>query len=179
MSKKEGSSSPTPGPSRTRMDDDDDNKGETNWLSELLSLPENRGACLVTPLAWCPHLDSARKGAEAMAADGEGSITPECPCADCGNVGENWVCLHCCEVRCSRYVNEHSLLHAASAEGHVLCLSLSDLSVWCYACEDYLGDDDDSVFAARNAMHRRKFGAEMPRRKKQEEEEGAPTIVMQ
>ncbi len=90
------------------------------------------------------------------------------------------VCLHCCSVRCSRYVNEHGLLHSASNDGHVVCLSLADLSVWCHACGEYVdaGGDDD-VWAAADAAHKAKFGGQpMPRRNK-EQGGGGPTILMQ
>ena len=44
------------------------------------------------------------------------------------------------QVFCSRYVNEHMLLHSVST-GHFLVLSYCDLSVWCYACEDYVHNE--------------------------------------
>jgi hypothetical protein len=34
----------------------------------------------------------------------------------------------------------------ATATGHHLVLSFSDLSVWCYACEDYIGNKVISTF---------------------------------
>mmetsp|Transcript_7636 Transcript_7636/g.998 ORF Transcript_7636/g.998 Transcript_7636/m.998 type:complete len:98 (+) Transcript_7636:231-524(+) len=58
-------------------------------------------------------------------------------CEDCENVGENWVCLSCGTVRCSRYVNEHMLMHALDTT-HAITLSFSDLSFWCYHCENYI-----------------------------------------
>ncbi len=143
-------------------------------LSELLSMPENRGATLVVPLSWCPHLEADLEGADNMARqqqqDGDEEVDKvklDSPCLDCGNVGENWVCLHCLRVGCSRYVNNHALSHG-DALAHPMCLSLADLSVWCYDCEAYLGDDDDRLFAAKNAVHIAKFGKPMPRRGKQE-----------
>lgn len=79
---------------------------------------------------------------------------------------ENWVCLECGVVRCSRYCNGHALHHwqetaaataatlstteatnnetasqlsaSAAAEGHCVIISLSDLSVWCHLCNAYL-----------------------------------------
>jgi NAD-dependent SIR2 family protein deacetylase len=61
-------------------------------------------------------------------------------------LGENWLCLECGAVGCSRYVNGHGLSHwkasrkreDASPEGHCLAASLADLSVWCYECESYV-----------------------------------------
>eukprot|EP01083_Nonionella_stella_P082427 227497_1 len=55
---------------------------------------------------------------------------------NCPN-GENWLCLHCGVVRCSRYVNEHCKDHAEES-GHCIAVSLEDLSVWCYQCSAYL-----------------------------------------
>ena len=200
------SPSPQPGPSSsTSVQGAMGGRAEEEpcTLAELLSLPENLGANLVVPREWCPHLQSAREGANRLAMGEEGArVGPEEKCLDCGAVGENWVrakmtffcgvggldvfywcfcpqvCLHCCEVRCSRYVNECSLLHPAIKEGHVLCLSLADLSVWCYGCEDYLGDSDDALFAAKNRMHVAKFGKEMPRRAP-DKEAGPTTLVLQ
>ena len=55
---------------------------------------------------------------------------------------ENWLCLACHMVLCSRYRNEHMLYHALetmdSETPHQICLSYSDLSFWCYACESYV-----------------------------------------
>jgi uncharacterized UBP type Zn finger protein len=72
---------------------------------------------------------------------------------------ENWLCLECGTIRCSRYVNGHGLVHweqtkaaavAAAQEassststeedkhGHCVAVSLADLSVWCYVCNAYL-----------------------------------------
>lgn len=41
------------------------------------------------------------------------------------------------QVFCGRYVNEHMVTHGVEAE-HPVVLSFSDLSVWCYLCENYL-----------------------------------------
>jgi len=51
--------------------------------------------------------------------------------------GENWLCLHCGVVRCSRYVNGHCKDHAVES-GHCIAVSLEDLSAWCYQCSAYL-----------------------------------------
>lgn len=59
------------------------------------------------------------------------------PCVDCNNQGENWICLQCFQVFCSRYVNGHMVQHG-EASGHKIALSFADLSVWCYGCDDYI-----------------------------------------
>lgn len=61
--------------------------------------------------------------------------------------GENWLCLQCGVVGCSRYVNGHGLIHyeatlkndpGPDGAGHCIAASLADLSVWCHACGAYL-----------------------------------------
>ncbi|XP_076448241.1 histone deacetylase 6-like [Babylonia areolata] len=63
------------------------------------------------------------------------------------------------KVFCSRYVNEHMLFHSV-AEEHLMVLSYSDLSVWCYACNDYI--DNEATFPMKNAAHCHKFGEALP-----------------
>ena len=86
----------------------------------------------------------------------EWTSSPGCP------KGENWLCLECGALLCSRYANGHAKIHyedtkeegrAAMAaamkegadyelhgadEGHCVAVSLADLSVWCYECNAYL-----------------------------------------
>ena len=62
------------------------------------------------------------------------NIDPGAPCLTCQNVGENWLCLICSEIHCSRYVNAHMVRHGENT-GHAVTLSFSDLSVWCYTCD--------------------------------------------
>lgn len=51
---------------------------------------------------------------------------------------ENWLCLQCGTVRCSRYVNGHAREHFEAEKQHPLAVSLSDLSIWCYDCNSYV-----------------------------------------
>ncbi|KAL5713324.1 hypothetical protein ACHQM5_015410 [Ranunculus cassubicifolius] len=55
----------------------------------------------------------------------------------CDHPAENWLCLSCKDVFCSRFVNKHMLQHYQE-KGHCLALSYSDLSVWCFSCDAYL-----------------------------------------
>ena len=54
-------------------------------------------------------------------------------CAECKDETENWVCLKCGGVFCSRYVNEHMVKHNEANPDHCVALSFCDLSFWC--CE--------------------------------------------
>ncbi|KAL9371114.1 hypothetical protein Peur_036254 [Populus x canadensis] len=62
---------------------------------------------------------------------------PDTPCNRCHHPSENWLCLSCKDVLCSRFVNKHMLQHFHQTS-HCLALSYSDLSVWCYACDSYI-----------------------------------------
>jgi len=64
-------------------------------------------------------------------------------CCKCNSFKEEWICLDCCEVNCSRYVNGHAEEHYLENLGneatfHCVALSRSDLSFWCYNCGSYI-----------------------------------------
>lgn len=42
-------------------------------------------------------------------------------CADCGHAGENWLCLGCYGVFCSRYVNGHASAHHDQSHHAINC----------------------------------------------------------
>jgi len=54
--------------------------------------------------------------------------------------GENWWCLKCGGIYCSRYVNGHGVRHYEDnkEEVHCVMIGLADLSVWCHSCGSYL-----------------------------------------
>lgn len=88
------------------------------------------------------------------------AINTKLCCEDCSSEAENWICLHCFKVFCGRYILEHMSQHHISSEReHTLTLSFSDLSVWCYKCEDYI--DNPVLFKYQNLAHLDKFGEEM------------------
>ncbi|GAV62330.1 zf-UBP domain-containing protein [Cephalotus follicularis] len=79
---------------------------------------------------WCDHLAS-------LSSDLSHIPTPLTPCHSCQHPSENWLCLFCKDVLCSRFVNKH-MLHHYHHTNHCLALSYSDLSVWCFSCDAYL-----------------------------------------
>ncbi|XAR52910.1 Histone deacetylase [Bertholletia excelsa] len=78
----------------------------------------------------CDHLD-------LLCSDLTHIPTPETSCNRCHHPKENWLCLCCKEVLCSRFINKHMLEHFQQTN-HGLALSYSDLSVWCFLCDSYL-----------------------------------------
>ncbi|XP_059108968.1 histone deacetylase 6 isoform X3 [Peromyscus eremicus] len=106
----------------------------------------------VTPLSWCPHLTAV------CPIPAEGLDVAQ-PCETCGTVQENWVCLTCYQVYCSRYVNSHMVHHHEASE-HPLVLSCVDLSTWCYLCQAYVHHQD--LQEVKSAAHQNKFGEDIP-----------------
>ncbi|XP_031628963.1 histone deacetylase 6 isoform X2 [Contarinia nasturtii] len=121
-------------------------------------LRENRDALLneemfaVVPLSDCPHLATLDSNSTPSV------FNTKAPCFNCETVIENWVCLLCFKTFCSRYVQEHMLFHHLESE-HALALSYSDLSVWCFKCENYI--DNPILFKYKNLAHRDKFNEDM------------------
>lgn len=105
----------------------------------------------VVPLNHSPHLKSVKRLDEDEAAH---KALFQAGCADCGSTRENWLCLSCHQVRCSRYVSGHAAAHAeshqqtteaadgggggASSHDHQIAISLSDLSIWDFGQDAYL-----------------------------------------
>ncbi|XP_078435427.1 histone deacetylase-like protein isoform X2 [Wolffia australiana] len=55
---------------------------------------------------------------------------PDSCCSRCHHPSENWLCLGCKDVLCSRFINKHMLNHHKET-GHSLALSYSPLDeIW-------------------------------------------------
>ncbi|CAF1063091.1 unnamed protein product [Rotaria sp. Silwood1] len=95
-----------------------------------------KGPFVIEPKYDCPHLGDR---AYVLVQSTELADGQQPPCADCGKTEENWACLHdnCQYIGCSRYHQKHMLNHHETT-GHNICLSLSDHSVFCYACDSYI-----------------------------------------
>ncbi|KAI3409969.1 Histone deacetylase 6 [Globodera pallida] len=102
----------------------------------------------VVPLLSCPHIDQ-------ISAVPEKGLDVQSKCGQCPNTGENWVCLKCYEVNCSRFVEGHAVTHYETAN-HPIALSYADVSVWCYTCNAYL--DNNAFASAIKAARESKFG---------------------
>lgn len=81
------------------------------------------------------------------------------PCVSCGSTAENWVCLKCSQVLCSRYVAGHMAEHGETS-GHPIVFSFSDFSFWCYACDSYI--TSPVLRPILSACHKAKFGSAAP-----------------
>ncbi|KAI7886399.1 uncharacterized protein EV154DRAFT_485149 [Mucor mucedo] len=104
----------------------------------------------VTPITDCPHVP-------AYVVDEVDYLHK--PCQSCDDTTENWHCLHCKAVYCSRYCKGHMKKHVDETD-HCVCISFSDLSVWCYQCDNYILDE--SLHAIKHKLYVLKFGQEPP-----------------
>ena len=104
----------------------------------------------VTPKEHCPHC-------EEVTISDELSVNLKAPCVDCGNVGENMLCLGCNTVRCGRHVQEHMLMHHLETS-HPIVAGFIDLTFWCYPCESYIVPSNRCLSPYYIAFHTAKFG---------------------
>ena len=129
-----------------QLGDPSDLELAVTWCLDVGGEEDNGGA---VALRHCPHVKDAPIVDASTVVIGK-------PCADCGAVGENWICLITGATRCSRYVNKCSLKHYEANPEHFLALSLSDLSVWSYKSEHYVSNAEVQPPPRRRA---RKFGS--------------------
>jgi mono-ADP-ribosyltransferase sirtuin 6 len=107
----------------------------------------------ITPKFDCPHVKQCYVLPKNMKQLCTGIHNS--PCKDCGDTSENWICLTCHDVFCSRYVKGHFMQHFLNNEDHAVGISMADLSCWCYRCEDYVVDH--CVDALVREIHKDKF----------------------
>jgi hypothetical protein len=86
----------------------------------------------VVPLNYCEHLELIRNLVNDPA-----TFDVQKPCLKCLDTSENWICLTCKQILCSRFVNSHMLEHYNEFK-HPIVLSFSDISAWCYECQAYI-----------------------------------------
>lgn len=55
---------------------------------------------------------------------------------------DNWVCMQCGEIYCSRYVKQHAKSHWERTK-HSVTLSLNNSACFCYACDEFVDNEED------------------------------------
>ncbi|GAB6022029.1 Histone deacetylase 6 [Chamberlinius hualienensis] len=131
----------------------DEAKPQETIASMLASLQissnENEvGPFAIEPKTDCPHI-------QTVTPFNELKFNLKSGCHECKSSHENWICLICYEICCSRYVNGHMMKHFEATE-HCISFSFSDFSFWCYHCDSYIGHAMlDEVLVKANLL---KFG---------------------
>jgi len=96
--------------------------------------PDSLNLFAISPKEDCPHEESLDFSQIASHLVKE---KLKAPCKDCNATHENWMCLICYDVFCSRYSNSHMVKHN-EITGHQLAQSFADGSFWCYSCDSYV-----------------------------------------
>ena len=109
----------------------DKNKSESDSKSEKIDL------YTVCPKKDCPHYKNEHSEKFSTILEELGEKILKSKCRHCEVTKENWVCLECEEIYCSRFQNEHMVLHSVETE-HKVVFSLADASFWCYFCDSYI-----------------------------------------
>lgn len=115
-------------------------------------VPKEQAGFSVQPKTNCPHVGGIAVGASELVKP----AWQKNACHACADKTENWMCLMCGDVNCSRYVKGHQSEHNKTT-GHAIAISFSDLSVWCYSCDDYITDPYISR-GPLSELHQMKFG---------------------
>ena len=63
------------------------------------------------------------------------NIIPECDAKE-----SIWICLTTGVLNCGRYVKAHALAHFEKT-GNSVCMEVRELSIFCYACDDFIIND--------------------------------------
>ena len=97
---------------------------------------------IVSPKKDCPHiLNNSLMPLEEFKNISFENLKCEC----CPETKELWICISCGKAFCGRYVNKHYYNeHFLKNESHCICISMLDLSVWCYQCMTEGYDDPGS-----------------------------------
>ncbi|KAI9018876.1 hypothetical protein DFJ74DRAFT_675185, partial [Hyaloraphidium curvatum] len=132
--------------------------GSADALPPDLSFDDEEGGFFsVQPKLDCPHI---RSEAGVAPLGPNVVISVQDPCSVCGASPENWICLRCHQVFCSRYVHGHGQIHH-NETGHAIATSFSDLSTWCYVCSEYV-ENRTGLRPFKTALYLSKFGTMPP-----------------
>ena len=86
----------------------------------------------VYPRKDCPHI----KEYNILSLDEFKKISfDSLKCEFCSEINELWICISCGKALCGRYIQNHYYeKHYLNDKSHCICISMLDLSVWCYQC---------------------------------------------
>lgn len=131
--------------------------GRVAMASSTSAEGEGEASGWVSAYTTCDHLHQLSPCSEQLPAF-------DSFCGKCDDPTENWLCLSCVKVFCGRFINGHMLAHSQET-GHPIAIGYRDLSVWCFACDNYL--DAQVIRELRptfDRLHLQKFGVPAPER---------------
>ncbi|CAG2101490.1 unnamed protein product [Medioppia subpectinata] len=69
------------------------------------------------------------------------TASPDFECSVCKSKKSSWICVHCGQVGCGRYVSGHAKQHFEQMAAHSLCFDSDSFAVFCYLCDDFVVND--------------------------------------
>eukprot|EP01084_Bolivina_argentea_P266301 451645_1 len=132
---------------------------------------------LHTMKLYCRHIKSSLHTPDNINAfpDIKDSV-PTCDINGCDKK-ETWLCLKCYKIFCGRFGNKHMIKHYEkdTNKNHCIAMGLTDLTFWCYKCNDYLHHlSIHKIFELYKMAHIKKFGIEVPQKTKQRKSRNNP-----
>jgi len=95
----------------------------------------------------CGHLDRVCKnGFQASNFPVLTDPTTKLECGECGDTTSVWLCVSCGALNCGRYIKAHGLMHKEKNKGHSVCMDTSQLTVYCYDCDEFVVNDTQDRF---------------------------------
>lgn len=71
--------------------------------------------------------------------------------ADCGDQLDEWMCLKCGIIQCSRSIQKHAEQHY-KLTNHKLTISLNTSACYCYECEDFVDSENFNISEIRQEI---------------------------
>ncbi|XP_039262581.2 ubiquitin carboxyl-terminal hydrolase 44-like [Styela clava] len=111
-------------------------KQEENYLARCTNFRLTTGYEL--SICNCKHIRKIRIGERHSIVNPQRWL-----CETCFTTESVWACLSCPNVACGRFIKEHALTHFQES-GHPLVIDVNELYVFCYKCDDYVLNDNNS-----------------------------------
>ncbi|XP_054160196.1 ubiquitin carboxyl-terminal hydrolase 3-like [Oppia nitens] len=93
----------------------------------------------------CPHLCLLNGTKVANSLQLKTLIqSAEFECSVCKSKKSSWLCVHCGQIGCGRYVCGHAKQHFEQIPEHSLCFDCTSFAVFCYLCDDFVINDTRS-----------------------------------
>jgi len=102
----------------------------------------------------CPHILQSSTVALTL-KDLAAILKKPIQCSGCKAKSSIWICVTCGQLNCGRYVKGCALAHyrkttnnnhqSSKQSPHSVCLEINELSVFCYACDDFIVNDTNDT----------------------------------
>lgn len=83
-------------------------------------------------------------------------------CSVCSSQSSPWMCLQCAKIHCGRYVSGHAKSHHEEQKPHhCVCIDCENLTVFCYACDEFVVNDTVACHLENIRTHLQKLNSSL------------------